>query len=318
MLKKILASTLSVLITATASANNFYDNTPTTTYSSGNTIPVENDIDYRHMGLYELKRRLYYNYAPTPDISEGNTNTTVVRHIHQHEHWGWGGGWWGAGPYWGGGSSSSSSSDDSSDSFTDRVGQGVKEVALVAAVVAIVATAAYGMTQAAFTLWPYVGAASLTAIELPSDSPWRITGYRVASGRVITSQYFHGNQDALEAIEEGEMFDRDRNNQGRFLLVDQENWWGLADYPTDIDVTLTRSHTDRPDEKVTVNFLRTVTNGLKPGAVTAEIIKSAKGHSLHNLYNCPMRVKAPRYFEFRKWYHLPTRVIIDLQPVGSY
>ena len=318
MLKKALATSLSLLaITVSAATSDTANSRSALSHQSSFVDSSESDIDYRHMRLYELKNLLYYN--PPSFSGNDSTPTAVVRHVHHHDHWGWGG--WGYNPFWGGGggsrSSSGSNTSDNSESFTDRVKGGVTEVAVTVAVIAIAAAAVYGTSQAVFILWPYAGATSLTAIELPPDSPWKITGYKVGNGRVVTYQHLEGNNDATQAAEDGEMFDREKGNPGRFLIIDQENWWGLTDYPTDIDITFTRSHPGKPNETITVNLLRAVTNGLKPGKVTLKLNSGAK-HSQQSLYRLTHHVDAPSYFEFRKWYHRPTRVILNFHPVATY
>ncbi len=63
--------------------------------------------------------------------------------------------------------------------------------------VTMVANAAYSTSTA---LWPYLGAASLTAIEVPKDSPWKITGYSAAHGDVIQYSDFNDNEKGESLI----------------------------------------------------------------------------------------------------------------------
>ena len=306
MLKKTLATSLTLfaLISVSGFDHAFEDS------------PLE-DIDYRHMGLYELKKNIYYH--PSLFAKNGSSGSTItVTHQHHHDHWGWGFGGWGYDPLWRTGAYSSSESSDGSDSFTSRVSNGLWEVAITATIFAITAATVYTASQAVMALWPYMGAASLTAFEVPANSSWKITGYKIGNGNAITYRHFEGNQDAIESAEQGNMFDRNKNTAGQFLLVDQENWWGLTDSPTDIDITFSREQPEGQNESITINFLRAVTNGFKAGAITAQT-KSSQGNSaLYGPTHYALETQRPRYFEWRKWYHLPARVIIHFDDSTSY
>ncbi len=308
-----LVLTPPALATAEASFDSTLENEPAVLVGDA-TDSMESRIDYEHMGLYQLKQNLYYHPSLYREQSgQAPPKEATVKVVHHHDHWGWGYG----SPYWGWDSPYYDNSSRSSDSFTERVGKGVKSVAVLATVVSIV----YGGYKMFTLAWPFVGAASLTAIELPANSPWRITGYKVAKGKAITYRHFEDNEDAQEAAREGEMFDRKKNSAGRFLLVDQEDWWGLTDTPVDIDVTYTRSHSDGADEKITVNFRRSVTNGLKSGTITASIINSAQKTVLRHSYSNSIKAFYPNnflMFGWSRWYHQPSRIVMDFYPVATY
>ena len=315
MIKKTTVSGLAVLATALPSstwanneplsAENLSElQTPALTHSEYNAI------DYRHMALYQLKQSRYYNPPSTNQFNDGQT--THIKHTHHHDHWGMGWGYYGGG--WGYGSSYDRNNNAS---FGDMVGEGLTTVAVVATVAAVAAGAAYVGSQALYTLWPYVGAASLTAIELPQDSPWKITGYKIANGSVIRQQDFEGNEDALDAVTGFSMFDRQDNPEGRFLLIDQENWWGLVDYPVDIDVTFSRTKEDSDSsEKITVNFQRSITNGLKPGTIKSRILTVRESQNKRKPYRLAATPKYPNWVNFTQWYHQPTRVHVDFKEIG--
>ncbi|CAM3549490.1 hypothetical protein [Parendozoicomonas haliclonae] len=294
----ILIGSLSGL-TFADNQNSEFPSSYTETYTH---TPEDEAINYRHMSLYTLKQQGLNRNGYTPA-----SNTPQVHHTHHHDHWGWGGGWSGYCHHGHCGSS------HSGESFSERVANGLTEVASVAAIVAVAAAAGYGIAQAAFTLWPYDGAASLTAIELPANSPWRITGYRLASGYALKDKHFDGSDDAQQVTRENKMFDRETNDHGRFLLLDQENWWGLTDYPLNADVEFTRFDDEQASEKITVNFQRTVTNGLKPGRLKAKILAARDSNDTTVYRHLKLSRHYPGWTEFSRWYHEPTRAVIDFE-----
>ncbi len=262
-------------------------------------------VDYRTMSLFKLKEHRHYHPSPS---QKADDDTIHVEHTHQHNHWGTSG----YGGYWG----HSRGGSHSDDSFTGRVSEGLTDVAVLGTVFAISAAAFYSIYKAATLLWPYVGAASLTAIELPATSPWKITGYKMISGSAIREREFQGNEDALESVREYKMFDRQENPEGRFLLLDQENWWGLVDYPTEVNVTFTRMDTsDNDKESITVAFKRGVTNGMGMGTVNSRIIKR-NGNA--GTYHLKARPAYAGWLEFSKWYNQPARILVDFLPVEDY
>lgn len=256
-------------------------------------------IDYRHMALYQLKLNRYYH-----PWGAGNPDIIHVEHTHHHTHWGG----WDVPLFWGGGYYTT----DRNSSFSDRVSDGLIGVAVVVTVIAITAATLYSVAHA---IWPYTGAASLTSIELPKNSPWKITGYKVAHGGAIRYADFAFNTDAMINAREHEMFDRQQMGQGRFLLIDQENWWGIVDYPADVDVTFT--HFDEVSgeatDQVTVNVQRKVTNGLKAGTILPRVIHATDNRQKYQLET---RMNYPAWFDFSSWYHQPSRIFINFKPSG--
>ncbi|MFK0570147.1 hypothetical protein [Endozoicomonas sp.] len=256
-------------------------------------------IDYRHMALYQLKLNRYYHPS-----GSGNPNSVRVDHSHHHRHWGW----WDVPFFWGG----YGYTNHRDSSFSDRVTDGLIGAAVVVAVVAIAAAAIYSVSHA---IWPYTGAVSLTSIEIPENSPWKITGYKTAHGGPIRYSDLAFNEDAMANAREHEMFDHQKNPQGRFLLVDQENWWGVVDYPVDIDVTFSRFDelSTEAHEQITVNFKRTVTNGLKAGAISSRIIQAPQNQQNYQLATRPYY---PDWFDFSSWYHKPAQLMVDFKSTG--
>lgn len=194
--------------------------------------------------------------------------------------------------------------NNQNSSFSERVSDGLFGVAVVTAVAAITVATFYSSSHA---IWPYLGAASLTSIELPENTPWKITGYKTAHGGPIRYADLDFNEDAITNARESEMFDRKKHPYGRFLLVDQENWWGIIDYPVDIDVIFTRldQFFGEASEQVTVNFKRSVTNGLKAGNISSSIVRATQNQQRYQLTT---RAEYPSWFELSNWYHKPTRL----------
>ncbi|WBA82652.1 hypothetical protein [Endozoicomonas sp. GU-1] len=254
-------------------------------------------VDYRHMALFQLKLNRYY--YPT---RSGNPDYIHIEHTHHHSHLGW----WDGPFFWGG------YTIDNDSSFSDRVSDGLVGVAVVLTVVAVAAATVYSVVHATS---PYLGAAGLTSIELPEDSPWKITDYKVAHGGAIRYSDLAFNEDAMINAREQKMFDRQEMNQGRFLLVDQENWWGIVDYPVDVDVTFT--HFDdvsgEATEQVTVNVQREVTNGMKAGTILPRVVHRTQNQQKYQLAT---RTDYPAWFNFSNWYHQPARIMIDFKPSG--
>lgn len=213
-------------------------------------------------------------------------------------------GWWDGPIFWGG------HTIDDDSSFSERVSDGLIAVAVVLTVIAVTAAAIYSVVHATS---PYLGAVGLTSIELPENSPWKITGYKVAHGGAIRYSDFAFNEDAMINAREQEMFDRQQMKQGRFLLVDQENWWGIVDYPVDVDVTFT--HFDdvsgEATEQVTVNVQREVTNGMKAGTILPRVVHRTQNQQKYQLAT---RTDYPAWFNFSNWYHQPARIMIDFKP----
>ena len=267
---------------------------PSTTQGYSNYSPP---IDYRHMALYQLKLNRYYHPS-----GSGNPNNVRVEHTHHHTHWGW----WDVPFFWGG------YTNDQNSSFGDRVSDGLIGVAVGVAVVAIIAATIYSISHA---VWPYLGAASLTSIELPENSPWKITGYKVAHGGAIRYSDLAFNEDAISNAREYEMYDRQKTAQGRFLLLDQENWWGIVDYPVDADVTFTRFDevSGEAIEQVTVNVQRTITNGMKAGNILSRVVRTTQNQQNYQLVTRP---DYPDWFDFSSWYHKPSRLMVDFKNGG--
>ena len=252
--------------------------------------PALYPIDYRHMELYGLKLNRYYTTE-----SDQTPDSPAI----EHNHWGVLSYPFGYDPQHG-------------LAFNDRVYDGLIGVAAMAMMVTMVANAAYSTSTA---LWPYIGAASLTAIEVPKDSPWKITGYSAAHGDVIQYSDFNDNEKAKHSAIEHDMFDHKINAHGRFLLIDQENWWGVADYPVDVDVTFTRfdPYSGKTNEQVTANIKREVTNGLKAGAISSKIVRTTENQQEYELITSP---SYPEWLDFYSWYHKPTSLITDFQPAN--
>ena len=192
-----------------------------------------------------------------------------------------------------------------SESYFHGVSHGLVSVATLLTVVAIAAGAIFLTTS---VVWPYSGAASLTAIELPEASPWRITGYGTVHGHVV--RYADLSEAARAFAADHDMFDPRRVPRGRFLLINQENWWGIIDYPVQVDVTFTHfdAGSNKASRKVKVNVRRKVTNGLKAGEIAAQVV-SASGQDDQLI----AVTTYPQWLDFSSWYHKPARVMIDFR-----
>ncbi len=80
-----------------------------------------------------------------------------------------------------------------------------------------------------------------------------------------------------------------KQHRGRFLLLDQENWWGIVDYPVDADVTFTRFDevSGEAIEQVTVNVQRTITNGMKAGNISSRVVRATQNQQNYQLVTRP-------------------------------
>ena len=236
-------------------------------------------IDYRFLDLYRLAQNRYH--CPSGVCPTGHASYDV--------HWSW----WEPPVFL---------------SSCDRpcfygVSDALAGYAILLTVTAIVAGAIHLTTN---VVWPYPGAASLTAIELPKDSPWRITGYNTMHGYVV--RYSDLSESASDFAVNYGMFDPQQVPRGRFLLINQENWWGVIDYPVHVDITLTH-HDEGADgrvREVTVTVRRKVTNGLKVGAISTQIVP-VSGQDDRLI----ARTTYPQWLDFSSWYHKPARVMID-------
>ena len=192
-----------------------------------------------------------------------------------------------------------------SQSLHHSVSDGLVSVAVFFTVVAIAAGAIFLTTS---VVWPYLGAASLTAIELPETSPWRITGYSTINGHVV--RYTDLSEAASAFAADHDMFDPRRVPRGRFLLINQENWWGIIDYPVQVDVTFTHfdAGSNKASRKVKVNVRRKVTNGVKAGEIAAQVV-SASGQDDQLI----AMTTYPQWLDFSSWYHKPARLMINFR-----
>ena len=241
-------------------------------------------IDYRLLGLYRLAQSRYY--------CRSGTCPTGVGHSHYYDAHSI---WWDPPFLWG----------TYNRPYFYGVSDGLVGVAVLFTVAAIAASAVYLTTS---VVWPYLGAASLTAVELPEGSPWRITGYSAIHGHVIRYSDLSETASAL-AADHG-MFDRQRVPRGRFLLINQENWWGVVDYPVHVDVTFTYFDEESNEalREVTVNIRRKVTNGLKAGEIATQVVPaSGQGDRLIAM------TAYPQWLDFSSWHHKPARVMIDFR-----
>ncbi len=163
---------------------------------------------------------------------------------------------------------------------------------------------------------PAASACSLTAIELAPDSMWRISGYKLNSGTPIAYNDFNQNHELMTAIKAQNMFDFNENSSGRFLLLDQENSWGLFNYPLDANITFSR-HNDLTEalEEITVNVKREITNNMKAGKVYSRIISTRGIPENISGYKLVSNISYPNY-DFDTWYHQPSRIMIDFKPTG--
>ena len=185
------------------------------------------------------------------------------------------------------------------------VSDGLVGVAVLLTVAAIVAGTFYLTTS---VVWPYLGAASLTAIELPEASPWRITGYSAIHGHVV--RYADLSEAASAFAADHDMFDSRRVPRGRFLLINQENWWGIIDYPVQVNITFTHfdEGSNKASREVQVNVRRKVTNGVKAGEIAVQVVP-ASGQDDQLI----VMTAYPQWLDFSSWYHKPARVMIDFR-----
>ncbi|WP_299734205.1 hypothetical protein [uncultured Endozoicomonas sp.] len=250
----------------------------------------ESPISYEHMALYQLKSHRY------------NAQTAIIESEKKYPaHSGWYPLSWCTTCY----TNSNTDNDDQSLSDTNTDGLEVLGIAIV--VTAIVAGSAYATYYATK---PYQGAASLTAVELPEDSPWKITNYKIIHGRVIKEADFFFDEEALATVINQGMFDKTRNNAGRFLLVDQENWWGLVGYPMDINITLSSAHEASEENKnIVVNIKRSITNGIKAGTITATIVNAP---DIQQPIYLKKHIDYPGWLEFSNWQAKPARLLLDV------
>ena len=95
----------------------------------------------------------------------------------------------------------------------------------------------------------------------------------------------------------------------------RENWWGIVDYPVDVDVTFTRFDevSGEATEQVTVNVQREVTNGMKAGTILPRVIHTTQNQQKYQLET---RMDYPAWFDFSSWYHKPSRLIVDFTSAG--
>ena len=251
-------------------------------------------VNYRYMALYQLKLNRY-NY---PSDSY-NPDSVRFEHTHHHSHHG----------FWGSTFYQSSYAIDRDASFSEKVEDVLEGVALAVVIVTLVMATGYTLYRAA---WPYLGAASLTSIELPMNSPWKITGYHTIHGGVIRYTDLAFNEDAMAQASEYNMFDKKQTDQGRFILVDQENWWGMVGYPVDVDVIFTLFDDDSGEaiEQAFVNVKRKITNGTKAGAITSEFIQSTRHQQNYQLVTHSVY---PDWSDFSGWYHQPARLVVDFK-----
>ena len=238
-------------------------------------------IDYRFLDLYRLAQNRYHCPSGACPAGTGYANYDVRSR------------WWKPPDFLG--------SCDTPCFF--GVSDGLAGYAILLTLTAIAAGAIYLTTN---VVWPYPGAASLTAIELPKDSPWRITGYNTMHGHVV--RYSDLSESASEFAVDYGMFDPRLVPRGRFLLINQETWWGVIDYPVHVDITLTHRDegSDGGAREVTVTVRRKVTNGLKAGAIATQIVP-ASGQDDRLI----ARTTYPQWLDFSSWYHKPARVMID-------
>ena len=235
-------------------------------------------IDYRLLDLYRLVQNCRYGICPK-GYSQYNAHSI----------------WWDSpvllGSY--------------SESFHHSVSNGLVSVAVLFTVVAIAAGAIFLTTS---VVWPYPGAASLTAIELPAASPWRITGYSTIHGHVV--RYADLSEAASTFAADHDMFDPRRVPRGRFLLINQEDWWGIVDYPVQVDVTFTHfdARSKKASREVKVNVRRKVTNGVKAGEIAAQVV-SASGQGDQLI----AKTTYPQWLDFSSWHHKPARLMIDFR-----
>lgn len=255
------------------------------------------NIDYRHMSLYDLKQRRYYGL-------DSDHEQVVVNHVHHHDHWGWGG--FMGGPCFYGGCEGRG---------YRSFGQGVTSFAATASVLAVAVGAIYGIAQAAYLFWPYTGGSGLTSVELAADSPWVITDYRLANGYALQERDFAFNPDALAVTRSERMYDRKSNSVGQFLLLDQENWWGVTDYPIDAEITFSKYDANMElAGDVTIHLRQNVTNGLTSGIAHVAVLTGNRYTDDENTsYRILFKQHPPALFAFDEWYHRPNRVILQIE-----
>ncbi len=250
----------------------------------------DSPVSYEHMALYQLKSHRYNAQTATIESQKkypahsGWLPLSWCTTCYFHNHFNNGG---------------QSSSDDKTD--------GLELLGITIAVTAIVAGSAYATYYATK---PYPGAASLTAVELPEDSPWQITNYKIIHGRVIKEADFFFDEEALATVINQGMFDKTRNNAGRFLLVDQEDWWGLIGYPMNINITLSSTQeASEENKKIIVNIKRSITNGIKAGAITATIVNAP---DIQQSIYLKKHIDYPGWLELSNWQAKPTRLLLDV------
>ncbi len=158
-----------------------------------------------------------------------------------------------------------------------------------------------------FMFSPYIGATSLTAVELPANSKWAITDYQIHAGFALQERDFRYNPTAREATQHFAMFDREHNREGRFILFDQENWWGMIHYPLEVEVTITRLESD---ESITIYIKRLVANNIQAGRIYPQIISSKI--KANNRYQLTYLQTLPEWEDFEQWPHTPGRIQLQI------
>ncbi len=253
-------------------------------------------LDYRPMHLYKLKYQRYYN-PPQHEQELDSDETPVVDNVSIDPYMDTS-----ERPYF-----FDSTGDMRTLSYGQQINTALQNTKALHLLWSAAAKVLNGTAKTASLLWPYVGAASLTAVELRADSLWAITDYRINNGFAVRERDFNHSREAQKTAQQFAMFDRHHNPHGRFILFDQENWWGATDYPVDVEVTLTRL---KSEESITIHIQREVTNNLQPGDMFTHIIDT--NIKANNRYQITFWYVLPEWWDFEQWYHSPSRVLLQI------
>ena len=174
-------------------------------------------------------------------------------------------------------------------------------------------------------LWvfkPSISVSAMTAVEVEPGSDWRITNYQINHGSAVTMEefdtipYYSNNLLPKAVLYHQPFFDPSYSDAAaRYVILDQEDWWGVKSFPLDADITFSRTNPETSaEESIVVNVKRKVTNALKTGKIKLAI-KTEEGSEPVE-YKLQSQVRYPKT-NFSSWYHEPANVLVDFEKSDS-
>ena len=175
-------------------------------------------------------------------------------------------------------------------------------------------------------LWvfkPSVSVSAMTAVEVEPGSDWSISHYQINHGSAVTMEEFdtipyYSNNFLTKAVLYFDPFydPAYSDTEARYIILDQEDGWGVKNYPLDADITFSRNNPKTgADERIILNVKRKITNALKTGKVTLAL-KSVEGSESVE-YAFQSQISYPKT-NFSSWYHEPVIVLIDFKELNEH